>query len=395
MGYNILLIPPNDLLRHPIPNRLYYIASRLAKRHTIYLLSYPKHPLAHREVIRELDCIEIGFDARSTRDLGLYYILNYDRLYGTLKKLLSRIDIDVVIHGNVLPSYIVSRIAYNVGVPTVYDFLEYFIESATAYYTSGFTKKLCRATVSSILRKTISLNKAVVTVSHALKAIIEREYGWRKQVYIIPNGFESRLFKPIDRGVARRYTGFKWSYTLLYYGSIDTWIDFGIVLKALERLRDMDIVFLIIGFPHNIEFYKWLQKAIASSSVRDRVYIIKPMHPSKLIYYICGSDIVLAPYKPLVKNYGVPLKILESIACGKPVIAPSLREFKLWFRGYPVYYYRNLDSLVETIRWLLRNYPSREELYSASESVRKRFSWDTIAGSYEEVLVEVVEGRKR
>jgi len=32
----LVLIPPNDLLRHPISNRLFHIAKRLAKRHEIF-----------------------------------------------------------------------------------------------------------------------------------------------------------------------------------------------------------------------------------------------------------------------------------------------------------------------------------------------------------------------
>jgi len=36
VNMRLLLIPPNDLLRHPIPNRMFHIAKRLAKRHEIY-----------------------------------------------------------------------------------------------------------------------------------------------------------------------------------------------------------------------------------------------------------------------------------------------------------------------------------------------------------------------
>jgi len=42
----VLIVPPNDLLRHPIPNRLYHIAKRLAEKYGIFLLSYINHPLA-------------------------------------------------------------------------------------------------------------------------------------------------------------------------------------------------------------------------------------------------------------------------------------------------------------------------------------------------------------
>jgi pantoate kinase len=55
----LLLIPPNDLLRHPIPNRMFHVAKRLAKRHEIFLLSYTKHQLTGDTPRRSFNGFEV------------------------------------------------------------------------------------------------------------------------------------------------------------------------------------------------------------------------------------------------------------------------------------------------------------------------------------------------
>jgi len=92
----ILLVPPNDLLRHPIPNRMYHIAKRLARKYDIVLLSYTGHPLAG-EVKRTLKAVEVPVHkAIHVENLGLYYILNASQIYITLKNIISREGINVI-----------------------------------------------------------------------------------------------------------------------------------------------------------------------------------------------------------------------------------------------------------------------------------------------------------
>jgi len=73
----ILLIPPNDLLRHPIPNRVFHLTKRLAKRHEIFLLSYTKHPLTGDTPRRSFNGFEVQLgNVVKVRNLGLYYMVN-------------------------------------------------------------------------------------------------------------------------------------------------------------------------------------------------------------------------------------------------------------------------------------------------------------------------------
>ena len=77
----ILLIPPNDLLRHPVPNRMYHIAKRLARNYDIYLLFYTKHLLA--DGVAEF---KVWYKQ------GVYTCSTHIELENTMKYLLNNLD---------------------------------------------------------------------------------------------------------------------------------------------------------------------------------------------------------------------------------------------------------------------------------------------------------------
>lgn len=87
-----------------------------------------------------------------------------------------------------------------------------------------------------------------------------------------------------------------------------------------------------------------------------------------------------------MKNYTIPLKIIESLACARPVVTTNISEFKLWFRKAIFYYgssreiYELLDNLIkefDTIQW---------QLVSYSEVIRSQYSWENIAEAYRRVI---------
>src|SRR5487761_1558731 len=128
---NILVVPPNNLLRHPIPNRIYHISKRLACHHNIFLVSYSHYPLAEAEPVRALKCDEIKIEPIiRTESVGSYYLASAPHLYRELSNVLRRNAIDVIFHANIIPSYIASRAGKRSQIPLLYDYVDHFPESA-------------------------------------------------------------------------------------------------------------------------------------------------------------------------------------------------------------------------------------------------------------------------
>jgi len=384
----ILLIPPNDLLRHPIPNRMYHIAKRLARKHDIYLLSYTKHPLADG-VMRELKAVEVPVGrAIAVKNLGLYYIVNALQIYSSIRRVIEREEVDVVVHANILPSLIASRLARRFRVPNIYEFLDYFPESASAYYTRG--RSLVELGVRLLTYQALRDSDAVVTPSYGLKRVVESVIPG-KPVYAIPNGVDAELFKPLDRASARRSVGLDTDCNLLLLqGSLDAWVNVEEVLRALSRLRrTLDVRLLVVGFSHAGYYHRLLLARAKRYEVERYIYTYPPQPYEKMPLFINSSDIVIAPIKRMVKNLATPLKIAEALACGVPVVTTDIAEFKIWYRQ-GLYTYSTYEELENVVKHLLSKLDEvRASLHEYSHSFRRTFSWDRLAEKYESLLESV------
>ena len=385
----ILLVPPNDLLRHPLPNRMYHIAKRLARYYRIYLLAYPGHPLAGN-VRRSLEAVEVAFKRFiRTSNLGIYYVVNYFQMYAEIRRTLRSEGIDAIVHANILPSLIASHLARKLGIPNIYDFLDYFPESASAYYARG--KGFVELGVKELIYAALRNSDIVVTPSLGLKEVVKSMVP-EKPVRVIPNGVDAELFKPIEQRIARKSIGLdEGGHFLLLLGSLDVWLDVENVLRALSKLRkSIDVRLLVVGFSHAKLYYRLLLEYAKLYGVDRYIHTYPPQPYERVPLFINSSDIVFAPYKRMIKNVATPLKIAEALACGVPVITTNIAEFKIWYKQ-GIYTYSTYEELENVMKYLLSNLDKiKAELRKYSNSFREVFSWENLAEKYRSVILETV-----
>jgi len=381
----ILLIPPNDLLRHPIPNRMYHIAKRFMKKHDIYLLSYTKHPLAEG-IKRKLKAVEIYINnALTVKNLGFYYLLNTPQIYTTIKRIIENRGIDVVIHANIIPSFIASELAKRFGIPNIYDFVDYYPESASTYYTRG--KWFVELGVKFIVAQALKNSDIIVTPSYGLKKVIE-DFVPDRSIHVVPNGIDAELFKPQDQALARKAIRLDSGYYLaLLQGSLDVWVDITGVIKVMSKLRKaLDIRLLVVGFSHAKHYYRALLKCAKYYDIDKYVYMYPTQPYERMPLFINSCDLVFSPVRKMIMNFATPLKIAEALACGVPVVTTDIIEFKLWFkRG--IYVYTTYTELENVIKRLLSKIDEvKTALYDYSHNFRETFNWDRLAEKYEKIL---------
>lgn len=383
---NVLIVPPNDLINNVLPNRLYHLARNWAQRHTLYLLRYPYYPTSIG-VERPLKRIDIVPEAKPSSNPGTYYVKNAKAIYEALKKVLKKESIDVVIHANILPSLFVVRLAKKLKIMTVFDYLDHYPESASAYYKNKQMKSLIHTIVSTIIKHNLRYSDDIVTVSHALKQIIEK-YA-KKTVHLIPNGVDTQYFKPLPKDFARRKLALEfYEPILLYYGSITEWIDYNALLEVTAKLKSKypNILLMLVGKIYKKSEELWLRQKIKQLDIEKNVVIHPPQPQERIPLYISASDIVIAPYRNLTKNFVTPVKIPESLACERPVVVSDVPELRLWFRDY-LEYYRTIEELVEKVLSILKMYDLfMEKLRIARKFVGENFNWKKLAQKYEQIL---------
>jgi len=358
----------------------------------IFALRYANIPTSSR-VERKLDFKFVQFEGLKIGNIGLYYAANAIPVFSTLLNKLKDERIDVIIHANILPSAIAVKLGKMFHKPLIFDFQDYFPESAASYFRGNLLKSLAYSLTSQITRFNIKNSNAVVTVTNAHKERI-KEYDPFKFVKVIPNGVDADLFRPIPRPQALKKLNMEElseKIILIYYGSIDPWLDFATVFRAIKRLvkKGFDILLFIIGFSHSKYYLEEIKATAKSAGIRKRLFIFDPVPQNRLIYYINASDITLVPYRLTLKNQAVPLKVLESLACGRFVCITRLPEIIERFRDVVGAY-----SSDEELECLLLKYIKGEVQVAGNRAkeIIKEYSWDNIASSYYDLMAEVING---
>jgi len=384
---NILIVPPNDLINNVLPNRLYHLARNWTRHHTLYLLRYPYYPTSI-DIERSLERIDVVPEAKSSSNPGTYYIKNAKAIYEALEKVLEKEPIDVVVHANILPSLFAVRLAKRLRIKTVFDYLDHYPESASAYYKNNLVKWAVRTVVSLMTKYNLRNSSEIVTVSYTLKQALEKVM--KKPIHIIPNGVDTQFFRPLAKDFARKELALdQYNPILLYYGSIAEWVDYNVLIELTARLKAKypRVLLLLIGKIYSHVEELEIAEKIKYLNIEGNIKILPPQPHDKIPVYIASADIVYAPFKDTQMNYGTPVKIFEALSCMKPVIATKLGEFKLWFKDF-LFYYRDIEDLEKTTLQLLNNYEHYKDLLvKARNYVVENFDWRVLAEKYEGLFV--------
>lgn len=136
----------------------------------------------------------------------------------------------------------------------------------------------------------------------------------QKKVYYVPHQVNTRVFNPL--GAAYDYGNDK--LNVLFYGSLDRPMNIAALkfiktqlIPSLKKRELMDKVRINVfgsGIP---------PKDLDIDTDVDINYLGQVTNPG---YYIRGADVVIVPIR---NNGGLKIRMLESLYCGKPVIATS------------------------------------------------------------------------
>lgn len=205
----------------------------------------------------------------------------------------------------------------------------------------------------------------IITVCNALKDEIVSLGIAADRISSLRNGVDLQLFQPAERDAMRRQLGLT-QFTLLTVGHLVPVKAQEMIIAALPMLPDVRLLVAGNGPDKNK-----LEQLAQQLKVGDRVSFLGALPQADLKNYYGAADaLVLASSREGWANV-----LLESMACGTPVIAS-----KVW--GTPevvavpeaglLMLQRTPEGIVEAVNTLRENYPDR----AATRRYAERFSWE-------------------
>jgi glycosyltransferase involved in cell wall biosynthesis len=224
----------------------------------------------------------------------------------------------------------------------------------------------------------LSMADAIICPSAVTKAYIASlaRSVPREKVIVIPNGVDTKLFTPQPTNELTSYR------TLLYLGTLADWQGLDVLLGALPAIvAQSQYKLRIVGRGRGRQ-HKDLQKRIRKLGLEEHVSIEPAVPHHQVPALIAQADVCVAPLAYNDRNVTqgcCPIKIIEYMACARPIVAANLPVVRELVR-------ENVDALLFTpddpadlarCTLAILNDPSLAQRLadSAAERARKRFSW--------------------
>lgn len=207
---------------------------------------------------------------------------------------------------------------------------------------------------------------AVIAVSQALKDSLVGLGIPAEKVTVLRNGVDLGLFQPLDREAVRSRLGLT-GLVLLSVGNLVKGKGHDTAIRAVARLREATL--LVVG--EGVEA-RALRSLADELGVSQRVRFIGGVQQAELATYYSAADVLLLPSM----REGWPNVLLESMACGTPVVATNVGgvpEIVRTPEAGVLIEDRAPGTLVRGIETLLGRRPDR----MATRRYAERFDWDS------------------
>ncbi len=237
----------------------------------------------------------------------------------------------------------------------------------------------------------------VITISRSLyNELLERGVSGDK-ISIIPNGVDSRRFKPrpVNEELSTRYDT-KGKFVIGYIGSITEYEGLQMLFPVINELKKegYQLKLLIIGTGN---YQPILGSLITKLSLSKEIALINQIPHEQVTEYYSLFDLCVFPrIDEEVTQIVTPLKPLEAMACGKPVIGSdlaALREIIIPDEN-GLLYNLNETELYQKIKLLYENTNLRKKLASkARKWVIANRDWYKLTINYINLYHQIVRAQ--
>jgi len=318
---------------------------------------------------------------------GNYSIFGEITFMYNLFKVLFKSDYDIVHCKNPFSSVLVPILLKRLKIKNfkiIYDIRGLWVDfGVTARYFSGFLGYF----LNKIDISAMNLSDSVISISEELKK------------ELIKRGVKNRIIVTYGDGVDISLSDTIKSYNIKekfkiggkvvgYLGSISLSRDSDKIIEAFSRLKDGDIFLIMIG-PVQKNEKQTLKNMVKKYELKNKVFFSGFLPHNTALSYIKSCDVVISYHeKDLpIYNVAVPIKILEYLALGKPIVVPDHKMYtNILTHGKDAYITeRNPESFAEGILKVLNDEDLARKLSQNARKTAKKYDFEKISERVMEV----------
>lgn len=229
----------------------------------------------------------------------------------------------------------------------------------------------------------------IITPSYTTQQFLINKNINPQKIKVIPNGVDLNIFKYCDQ--ENNIQNYNYNFNLLYFGTFSPWQGVNLAIDALSLINqeinnNFNINLSIIGQGKPDQIEK-LNKKINRDQLTKQIKINPPVSQLELVKIIHQHSAIIAPLTPNDRNLiqgCCPLKILESMATGIPVIAsdlPVVRELGNHQEHFLLFKPNSAKSIKEQIlRLYFEEELNKKIVKNARAKIENCYTWE-IAGT--------------
>jgi len=221
------------------------------------------------------------------------------------------------------------RIARRLGVPRLLEVNAPLVEEQRQFRGLKLVNEALAAEEASYRGA-----DAIIVVSAAIAEHVGRVLGRNQNVHVVPNGVSlARFGKPGGGDALRARHGIGAEPVLGFVGSFKPWHGMMFLLDVFSDLLQIRPTVRLIAVGDGPELER-IRSRVAESRLDSQVILPGRMPHDEIPAWLDAMNITVAPYLGHPDFYFSPLKIIESMAAGRPVVAPRIGQIAELIQDY-------------------------------------------------------------
>jgi len=327
-------------------------------------------------IVEELGMSQYSGENKASYLISYFHFLDLAFLNCTRKFFKGEVDIvhvhnmpDILVFAGIIPRIFGKKLILDVhdSMPETYSGKYETKGISFIYWALYFQEKISCA-----------LAQKIICVNHTQRdTLVERGIPLEK-ITVIFNVPDHNRFS-INSGIKSKTE--KNSFKLVYHGTIEKRTGLDLFIRVVANLADKipDLQFHIIGRSRG-EYARSLSELSENLNIADRVFcnfdgVPLDQIPEVLIQMDCG---VIPNRINKATELQLPVKMLEYICLGMPVIASRLRTIEYYFDDDMVSYFEpeNIDSMADTVLVMYRDEKRRKKQTKKAMFFLDKYGWE-------------------